>query len=201
MNTIDEQVMVVEKDSLCHYGVLGMKWGVRRYQNKDGSLTPEGQKHYGGGEKTLSLRIGSKSSRQARKDAVVKKKRQKEAAKAKEAAEKAKQTEADKEKLKADIIAKGDYKRALDNIEMFSNADLKTLVDRRTQMNSLDAFKVREKSKIRRGAEKTTEILNTIGNLGSASAKVYNVAAGAVNAFKGGNKKEDGTWKYWKASS
>lgn len=31
---------------LMHYGVKGMKWGVRRYQNKDGSLTPEGQKKY-----------------------------------------------------------------------------------------------------------------------------------------------------------
>lgn len=29
---------------LYHYGVKGMKWGVRRYQNKDGSLTPAGKK-------------------------------------------------------------------------------------------------------------------------------------------------------------
>lgn len=29
-----------------HHGIKGMKWGVRRYQNADGSLTPEGQKRY-----------------------------------------------------------------------------------------------------------------------------------------------------------
>ena len=31
---------------LYHWGVKGMKWGVRRYQNKDGSLTPAGKKRY-----------------------------------------------------------------------------------------------------------------------------------------------------------
>ena len=37
---------------LYHWGIKGMRWGVRRYQNKDGSLTPAGRKRYedeGGG--------------------------------------------------------------------------------------------------------------------------------------------------------
>lgn len=33
-------------DYLQHHGIIGMKWGVRRYQNKDGSLTSAGEKRY-----------------------------------------------------------------------------------------------------------------------------------------------------------
>lgn len=36
----------MENKTLTHWGVKGMRWGVRRYQNKDGSLTPAGQKRY-----------------------------------------------------------------------------------------------------------------------------------------------------------
>ena len=36
--------MVVYSDELCHYGIRGMRWGIRRYQNKDGSLTAAGKK-------------------------------------------------------------------------------------------------------------------------------------------------------------
>lgn len=32
---------------IVHAGIKGMKWGVRRYQNKDGTLTPEGKARYG----------------------------------------------------------------------------------------------------------------------------------------------------------
>ena len=36
------------ENTLEHHGILGMKWGIRRYQNEDGTLTAEGQARYGG---------------------------------------------------------------------------------------------------------------------------------------------------------
>ena len=37
---------MTNNNELKHSGVKGMKWGVRRYQNKDGTLTPLGKKRY-----------------------------------------------------------------------------------------------------------------------------------------------------------
>lgn len=38
-----------EYNYLCHHGIKGMKWGIRRYQNLDGSLTSAGKARYGSG--------------------------------------------------------------------------------------------------------------------------------------------------------
>lgn len=43
-----------EENSLKHWGIKGMKWGVRRYQNSDGTLTPAGKKRYDHDTKDLS---------------------------------------------------------------------------------------------------------------------------------------------------
>lgn len=37
--------VLVHSDYLEHHGIFGQRWGIRRYQNKDGTLTPLGKKH------------------------------------------------------------------------------------------------------------------------------------------------------------
>ena len=40
------EYIIVRSDELTHWGIKGQKWGVRRYQNEDGSYTKEGKERY-----------------------------------------------------------------------------------------------------------------------------------------------------------
>jgi len=49
---------VIKEDELYHHGIKGQKWGVRRFQNPDGTLTDAGKKRYGG-DKTIKSPVKS----------------------------------------------------------------------------------------------------------------------------------------------
>lgn len=51
---------------LAHHGTKGQKWGVRRYQNEDGTLTDEGRRRYGYGSESGSLMTKNTSERLAK---------------------------------------------------------------------------------------------------------------------------------------
>ena len=60
-----QRIVDADKATLEHWGIKGMKWGIRRFQNKDGSLTAAGRKRYNDsaeGGKSTSASNKSKSS-------------------------------------------------------------------------------------------------------------------------------------------
>ena len=86
-------------NELYHYGIKGMKWGVRRYQNKDGSLTNAGGKRYNG------------SDYKPRKSIVQKIGDYRTASKRKKTLEKARAAKAEKQKAEAEAKAKAEQRK------------------------------------------------------------------------------------------
>lgn len=190
------------ENELYHYGIPNMRWGQRRFQNPDGSLTPAGRERYGSGNsntksntKTLTLKIASKSEREAKKAAAEREKKKQEAAKAKQA-------EADRAKLKSDIMSKGDYKKALENVDMFSNNELQTLIERKAKMDSLKKMKVEDikndKKKFLTTVNKVNDYLLAFANTTSNGIRLYNNIAGIRNTYAGEDKEK---WKTIKTGS
>lgn len=59
--------LVLDHNYLKHHGILGQKWGIRRFQNPDGSLTEEGKKRYGVQTEKQANRLAKYQERQYKK--------------------------------------------------------------------------------------------------------------------------------------
>lgn len=139
-----------ENESLSHHGVNGMHWGVRRYQNKDGSLTPEGRRHWGIGDKIKSAKAAIEKKQKAKKMAALRKK-------------------------KNEILARGDVDEILENKKLFTTNELDKAIGRSQRISMLKAMtpeqqKAREKAikdqeKAARGKEAVDRGLYRAGQL------------------------------------
>lgn len=96
---LKQDAFIVEDGTLYleHFGIKNMKWGVRRFQNKDGSLTEAGRKRYGSGDKDEELSGGGGGGGAPEEDEEMKKKIE-------EAAKKAGMTVAEYRKKYANVI-------------------------------------------------------------------------------------------------
>lgn len=58
---------MADETYLAHHGILGMKWGVRRWQNKDGSYNASGKLRYGGATKKNARKAPAKNASSSKK--------------------------------------------------------------------------------------------------------------------------------------
>ncbi len=179
----------MEKEYVSHSGTKGQKWGVRRYQNLDGSLTAEGREHYGVGPPR-------KSAAEKKKSAVASMKEKSKESKARRAEKKAAKAEEDKirshENMKRYVRNHPNklYKHRFE----FSDEEIKTLVGQIDSDVKIKDISDKATDRTWGRIEKMSNHLGSIYKLGTNAKGLYNLAAD-VNNFMIDNETMSG--KKW----
>lgn len=161
-----------------HHGILGMKWGVRRYQNKDGSLTSAGRKRY-----ASDKNIGFFEARRLKKKRTeAAKKRAETLAKKKAEEETTQKHEAEKQ----EAIRSGNATQIAKFQNELSNQELRDALDRLNSKQRLSDLVEKETPKKETKLDKAMKIADKsakYADIAEKGIKVYNTFAKVSNAF------------------
>ena len=148
-------------DELRHFNIKGAKWGLRRFQNKDGTLTPAGKLRYrknvSSNSRIKTKMAGSPKNPDERPETIAQKKKR--------------------------LLASKDAKEIYKNRDLFTNEELKKVTDRYQIEDNLKKYVPVEKSKGQAFMENFAKKADTLANVMDKGTKAYNAGAKIFNTF------------------